>query len=89
MFPALSFAILVAGFPPRADAIAAHFEQPIALPSLHVWDAADRFAKYSPALFERFDAATREKLAHGGRHSIPTSPLEADVIADFIRRHAS
>jgi fermentation-respiration switch protein FrsA (DUF1100 family) len=89
VLPPLAFVVLVAGFPPRADELAAHFQTPIALPSLHVWDDADSFAKHSPLLLSRFDAATREKLASHGRHSVPTEPPEADAIVDFIRRHAS
>lgn len=89
VFPPLAFVVLVAGFPPRAGELAAHYQAPIAVPSLHVWDEADAFAKHSPLLFKRFDRATREKLAWSGRHSIPAEPPEADVLVDFIRRHAS
>src|SRR5689334_10142100 len=39
--PPLRYVILVAGGPPRAEAMQSWFEQPIAIPSLHVWGERD------------------------------------------------
>ena len=88
-FPRLDFVVLCAGFAARARDIAATFSSPVPVPSLHVWGAADTFAKHAPALLERFDPATREELRWEGRHLVPTSGPPADALVDFIRRHAS
>lgn len=88
-FPPLACVVLVAGFPPRADELAPHFATPLAVPSLHVWDPADPFAKYSPALFERFAETSRERLLWAGRHAVPAEPPEADALVDFIRRQVA
>jgi predicted esterase len=87
-FPELRFVVLVAGFTPRARDIAPLFAHPVAVPSLHVWGDADRFAKHSPALVERFEPATREVQTWPGRHEVPDSGAAAEAIVDFIRRHA-
>lgn len=89
VFPPLACVVLVAGFPPRAEELAPHFAAPIAVPSLHVWDPADPFAKYSPALFERFAETTREQLLWAGRHAVPAEPPQADTLVDFIRRQTA
>jgi predicted esterase len=87
-FPELRFVVLVAGFTPRARDIAPLFAEPVTLPSLHVWGAADRFAKHSPALVEHFDPATREVHTWPGRHEVPDGGTAADAIVEFVSRHA-
>jgi predicted esterase len=87
-FPKLRFVVLVAGFSPRARDIAALFEEPVRVPSLHVWGELDRFAKHGPKLLERFDPDTREVLTWPGRHIVPTSGSAADTLVSFLRRHA-
>jgi hypothetical protein len=87
-FPELAFVILVAGFTPRALDIAPSFAEPVRVPSLHVWGEADPFARHAPALYRRFDPATREMVTWPGRHIVPTTGEAADVVVEFVRRHA-
>jgi len=88
-FPRLSFVVLVAGFLPRADDLEPLFEPAIRVPSLHVWGDADRFAKHSPGLLERFSPDTRQVLRWPGPHAVPSQGSEGDVLVEFVRRHAS
>jgi len=88
-FPPLDFVVLVAGFPPRAEELAPLFTEPVATPSLHVWDEADPFARHSPRLLECFAPVSREKVEWHGRHTVPTRGPAADALVDFIRRHAA
>jgi predicted esterase len=88
-FPRLSFVVLVAGFLPRAHDLEPLFEPPIQVPSLHVWGDADRFARHSPPLLERFSAETRQVLRWPGPHAIPSQGGEGDALVEFVRRHAS
>jgi predicted esterase len=87
-FPPLAFVILVAGFVPRARDIAPLFDAPVGVPSLHVLGDGDPFAKHGPALFERFDPATRQLLRWPGRHQVPSDGAAADAIIEFALRHA-
>jgi predicted esterase len=87
-FPAVRFAVLVAGRKPRALALQTLFEAPIRVPSLHVVGDADRLTgSHGTALAEHFDAATREVHRWHGPHTIPTRGPAADAIVDFIVRH--
>jgi predicted esterase len=88
LFPELRFVVLIAGFLPRAHDIASLFTDPVRVPSLHVWGEADPIARHAPALFQRFDPATREMLTWPGRHVVPTRGSAADTLVDFIRRSA-
>lgn len=87
-FPPLEFVVLVAGFLARARDIAALFAEPVRVPSLHVLGDGDAFSRHGPALFERFDPATRELVRWPGRHVVPSSGQAADAIVNFVRRHA-
>jgi predicted esterase len=87
-FPRLGFVVLIAGFIPRSHDIAPLFAERVRVPSLHVWGEADPIARHSPALFQRFDPATREVLTWPGRHVVPTSGSAADMLVDFVHRHA-
>jgi len=88
-FPKLDFAVLVAGFVPRADAIAPLFAVPLRIPSLHVWGSSDSFARHAPALRDRFAPETRAELEWPGRHVVPTSGAPAEALIDFVRRHSA
>jgi predicted esterase len=87
-FPPLGFVILVAGFLPRARDIARLFDSPVAVPSLHVLGDADPFAKFGPALFDRFDPTSRQLLRWPGRHLVPSEGAAADAIIEFALQHA-
>jgi hypothetical protein len=88
--PTLRFAVLVAGWPQRADALQPLLDAPIAVPSLHVWGDDDKLTgPLAPALVERFDASTREVVQWKEPHVIPTSGPPADAMVDFMRRKAS
>ena len=78
-FPSLAFVVLIAGFTPRAIDIAPLFADPVRVPSLHVWGEADPFARHAPALYQRFDPATREMVTWPGRHLVPTTGDEFEV----------
>jgi predicted esterase len=85
-FPALQCAVLIAGGVPRANDLRPLFDEPIALPSLHLWGARDPIANNSaPRLAECFQEAQRETVNWPGSHSIPQSGLAASTIARFVR----
>jgi predicted esterase len=87
-FPALDYAILVAGRSPRSDDLHELFNPPLALPSLHVWGEKDPFAMSASArLVELFDARTRDVKIWAGPHIVPTRGPASDAIAAFIERH--
>jgi pimeloyl-ACP methyl ester carboxylesterase len=86
--PPICYAILVAGRAPRADIMKPWFEQPIAIPSLHVWGERDRMsAPGSQALVNRFDPGTARTAVWPGPHVVPTSGNAADAIAAFVAEH--
>ena len=86
--PALRFAVLVAGFIPRAAELAPLFEgAPLDLPSLHVWGTADPIGKHGPALADKFSAATRQVLTWPGGHKLPGGEV-GEALVEFVRRHA-
>jgi predicted esterase len=85
--PAIEFAILIAGRSPRADAVQPFLEQPIALPSLHVWGDNDKLVgESSRELVELFAPPQREVVTWPGPHSIPKSGQASDAIVAFLTR---
>ena len=88
-FPPLRFAVLVAGFTPRAHDISPLFAEPVRVPSLHVWGEVDPFGKHAPGLLERFAPESRESVTWPGSHRVPTSGAAGDALVAFVRRHAS
>jgi predicted esterase len=86
-FPPLDFAILIAGFAPRASAIAPLFEPPLPLPSLHIWGTADPFAKHGPGLVSVFEEESRQVVNWAGPHAIPQQGPAADALVEFVRTH--
>jgi predicted esterase len=88
--PELPFVVLVAGRVPRAEALKAFFDRPVAVPSLHVWGDRDAVTgPYCQELVEAFDGATREVSRWPGAHVVPTKGPAADAIVDFVRRRAT
>jgi predicted esterase len=85
-FPALDFAIVVAGRKPRATALAPLFDTPVALPSLHVMGTRDPSLPYSERLAECFAPERREIARWDGPHVLPTYGPGADAIEDFVTR---
>jgi predicted esterase len=87
-FPALDYALLIAGRAPRSDDLRGLFDVPLTLPSLHVWGEQDGFAMGGSArLVELFDARTRDVTIWGGRHIVPTRGPASDALVRFIERH--
>jgi predicted esterase len=87
-FPALDYAILVAGRSPRSEALRGLFDPPLALPSLHVWGEKDPFAMSASArLVELFAPGTREVKIWAGPHIVPTRGAASDALVEFIERH--
>lgn len=87
--PAIRFAVIVAGGPPRAQAIKPFLTQIIGVPSLHVWGERDTIAaSAAPAALECFDPATREHLIWPGAHSVPPTGPGALAIVNFVKRHS-
>jgi pimeloyl-ACP methyl ester carboxylesterase len=85
--PALDFAILIAGRLPRAAALSPYLQQPIALPSLHVWGERDSGAVLaSPTLAEAFLPSQREIVTWRGPHAVPQRGAAADAIVNWIAR---
>ena len=88
-FPALDFAIMVAGRVPRAQAFARYLQAPLSLPSLHIWGERDHGAvQASPALAEAFEEAQRQVVTWPGPHAVPQRGAAADAIVDWIARFA-
>jgi pimeloyl-ACP methyl ester carboxylesterase len=88
--PAIRFAILVAGQKPRAALMQPWFEQPIAVPSLHVCGERDaRSMPGSRALAERFDPRTARTVVWPGPHVVPSHGPGADAIVEFIAAHTA
>jgi pimeloyl-ACP methyl ester carboxylesterase len=85
--PAIHYAILIAGRAPRAELMQPWFEQPIAVPSLHVWGERDRFTAGASALVEHFDPSSAQTVVWPGPHMIPTSGNAADAIVAFVAEH--
>jgi predicted esterase len=84
-FPALRFAVLIAGGPPRARELAPLLEAPIRIPSLHVWGERDAVcSSRSPELAQRFEARTRHSLVWPGSHTFPAHGFPMRVIEDFV-----
>jgi len=83
--PPLRFVILVAGRVPRATALQPLFENPIRVPSLHIWGDRDGMAEGSRELVTRFDEATREVATWNGTHRVPTEGTAADAIVRRVR----
>ena len=83
--PPIAFVILVAGRPPRSDAIRPFLAQPITVPSLHIWGANDPLiGDTSAALVELFHPATREVVVWPGAHSLPATGPAAAAIVELI-----
>lgn len=86
-FPALDFAILIAGRLPRAQAFAPVLQAPLAMPSLHIWGERDSGAlQASPALAQAFSEAQRLVVTWPGPHAVPQRGAAADAIVDWIGR---
>ena len=68
--PALARVVLVAGMPPRAEALQPLFAAPLAVRSLHVVGARDPMAAAGPLLAARF--VDPEVLTWDGPHVVPT-----------------
>jgi predicted esterase len=85
-FPRLAFVVLVAGFLPRARAIAPLFEPRLTCPSLHVVGEQDPFGKHALPLRDAFQDS--ELLHWGGGHQLPTGAA-ADPLVEFITRHTT
>ncbi|HET8935432.1 MAG TPA: hypothetical protein VFN67_18420 [Polyangiales bacterium] len=86
-FPALDFAILIAGRIPRAKVFAPLLAAPLHLPSLHVWGERDAGAPEAcPALVEVFDAGSRQVVTWPGPHTVPERGPAADAIVSWLKR---
>jgi predicted esterase len=88
-FPALRFAVLVAGRKPRAELFQPLFDRPLTTPSLHVWGERDVFGNIEFAkLVAEFEPSRREVANWPGPHLVPTHGPGADAIVSFIAKHA-
>ena len=87
--PAIRFAVIVAGGPPRAQIIKPFLATNIAVPSLHIWGERDSIAaSAAPAALECFDPATREQMIWPGAHSVPPTGPGALAIVNFVKHHS-
>jgi predicted esterase len=86
--PSLGFVVLIGGFPPRAAELLPLLEEPLGMPSLHIWGEADPLAKHAALLVTKFSALNRQVVTWPGPHSIPTRGEAADAIVEFVRRYA-
>ncbi|XP_025961439.2 esterase OVCA2 [Dromaius novaehollandiae] len=84
-FP-VTFAILVAGFASRAPAHGHFYQQPIALPTLHVVGDAD--AVIPPRLSQELAQCFVEPviLTHPGGHFVPAAAPQKKAYLDFLDR---
>ena len=86
----LKFAILVSGFPSRADCDKILVESSAAgirLPSLHVWGTSDAMVKpeWSEALLQLFSVETRKIYVHPGGHVVPQRRSDRDSVVEFVK----
>ena len=88
-FPALRFVVLVAGFTPRSAELLPLFDEPLTIPSLHIWGEDDAFAKHGPGLAAKFSTLTRRIVTWKGPHAVPGRGEAADAIVDFVRSHGA
>jgi predicted esterase len=88
-FPALRFVVLVAGFAPRSAELQPFFDEPLTLPSLHIWGEEDAFAKHGPALASKFSTLTRRIVTWKGPHAVPARGEAANAIVEFVRSHSA
>jgi predicted esterase len=86
--PSLGFVVLIGGFPPRATELLPLLEEPLTVPSLHIWGEADPLAKHAALLLTKFSTLTRQVVTWPGPHSIPTRGEAADALVEFVRSHA-
>jgi predicted esterase len=85
----MRFAVLVSGFPTRADAYADLITgPPLCMPSLHVWGGADVLVppEASDKLSTFFDRRDRVIYTHDGGHLMPFSAAAQRSFVDFLGR---
>jgi pimeloyl-ACP methyl ester carboxylesterase len=87
-FPAVRFVVLVAGFAPRSAELLPLFDEPLTIPSLHIWGEDDALAKYGPGLAAKFSTLTRRIVTWKGPHAVPARGEAADAIVEFVRSHS-
>ena len=85
-FPALRFAVFIAGAPPRAECLQHYFSAPLSLPTLHIWGVRDPMArKHCPALFDLCNPTSSHRVKWSGNHSIPRDEQTVNHVARFIQ----
>lgn len=85
-FDSVRFAVLISGFPSRADEHFHLYRSLIELPSLHIWGTKDQRVPpwMSKALLEKFHPQTRQQLEHAGGHVVPGDAVSRKAIFDFL-----
>ncbi|CAH2219953.1 esterase OVCA2 [Pelobates cultripes] len=78
------FAVLVAGFKSRASEHEEYYQQPITVPSLHVYGETDRVIPdhMSQELVLHFEKPVT--LTHAGGHFVPASAQQKKVYLEFL-----
>jgi len=88
--PPIHAAVLVAGRKPRAAVLQSAFDEPIAVPSLHVWGERDALTlEHSEGLVHCFSAQQRQVVRWPGGHRLPTSGAAHEAIVRFVAMHGS
>lgn len=89
-FSSLRFAIMLSGFPSRADDHQHFYANPINIPSMHIWGLKDEvippFA--SKMLMDKFQADDRRSLEHANGHIVPSDAHSRNAICDFALQFA-
>lgn len=84
-FPNLRCVVLIAGGLPRARELSPLFDEPVGIPSLHVWGERDPIAnRTAPELAQHFRESARETVSWPGSHTIPQTGVAAQAIARFV-----
>lgn len=95
LFASLKFAVLVSGFPSRAEAHKPMLSRaaetgegipPLAMPSLHVWGEADEVVPpaASRLLASQYICDMRSVLVHERGHIVPTNAVARKAFVDFL-----
>lgn len=90
-FSSLRFAIMMSGFPSRADKHQHFYAEPINLPSMHIWGLKDDIVPpfASKKLMDTFRVEDRRYVEHANGHMVPSDSNTRNAISDFVLQFAS
>lgn len=81
---------MVSGFPARATALQYLYNEPINIPSMHVWGVEDKIIPNyaSRNLLEKFHQQGRNCIVHPKGHLVPSDADSRQAICRFVLQYA-